>query len=332
MQKHPDADAFMRAYLAQPTDATSRLIFADWLEETGPAHNAAWAHYIRLQIEADHHSTDSREWRELTRQADEHAPHIRAKLVLSAKLFVGYPKSLLQLLPGANITVRLSGFEVPRPVLEVMPESVARENLLLPLDLQGRTLLVAATDPHNVDTALKLEFILDLEIVLVRGKRDDVQQAINREYAGTETEWIDVPFVDFEDAASPFSHAGELIELTESHARLVSLILTEATHLRADRVLLYPDIDAVGVRVRVDGEWVERDRFPIHLLRPLTARIASLAQIDVGRIFGSAPGVESLRGEFATQIRNVRFRFGVTILPSPDGPTTQINITGHPVA
>src|SRR6266542_6112212 len=113
MQKHPDADAFIRSYLEHPTDATSRLVFADGLEETGEPHNTAWAHFIRRRIEADRHPPDSRERRELDREADSYAPRIRANLTIPAALFVGYPKSLLQLLPAPNITVRLADFAVP---------------------------------------------------------------------------------------------------------------------------------------------------------------------------------------------------------------------------
>src|SRR5262245_29872251 len=119
-----EADAFMRKYLARPTDVTARLVFADWLEETCEPHNAAWAYYIRLRAEADHYNFDSRERRELVRQADEYAPKIRANLTIPAALFVGYPKSLLQLLPAPNITVKLADFTIPPATLYYVPESV----------------------------------------------------------------------------------------------------------------------------------------------------------------------------------------------------------------
>jgi len=190
MQKHPDADAFMRSYLEHPADAVSRLVFADWLQETGEPHNAAWANFIRLRIEADRYPPDSAARRAGDREADTYAPRIRANLTIPAALFAGYPKSLLQLLPAPNITVRLADFAVPHPVLELVPESVARENLVLPLGAQERTLLLAAVNPHDADLARKLEFILNLDIVLVRAARDDVLDAINRAYGPTETESV----------------------------------------------------------------------------------------------------------------------------------------------
>src|SRR5689334_11583200 len=110
MSSHPTADAFMRGYLPNPSDATARLVFADWLEETGTPWNRAWAYYIRVKAEADQFPPGSAERRDLEAQAAGYARRIRARLTIPAALFVGYPKSLLQLLPGPNITVRLDGF------------------------------------------------------------------------------------------------------------------------------------------------------------------------------------------------------------------------------
>jgi uncharacterized protein (TIGR02996 family) len=334
MQTHPDADAFMRSYLEQPTDATARLVFADWLEETGEAHNTAWAHYIRLKIEADHHEPGSPERRELYRQADEYAPQIRARLTISAKLFVGYPKSLLQLLPGPNITVRLNNFEVARPVLELVPESVARENFVLPLDAQWRTLLVAGTDPCDLGTVQKLEFILNRDVVFVRAAFPDILDAINREYGQTETESVDSALVAFADTPSPFAYSGyptEIDDLSPAAARLVNLIVREAIRVRADRILITPEPNGIGVRYRIDDEWTERDRFPARLLRQVTTRIAIMSSIFIGNIYGASVGSLPQVGEVLMSAHGVQFSLNVTIQPSPDGPTTQIDITREPV-
>ena len=47
----PNADAFMRRILSAPADPLPRLVFADWLEETGTSSNVAWAYFIRAQAE-----------------------------------------------------------------------------------------------------------------------------------------------------------------------------------------------------------------------------------------------------------------------------------------
>jgi uncharacterized protein (TIGR02996 family) len=194
MQSHPDADAFVRAILRDPADVTTRLVFADWLEETGEPANVAWAHFIRLTEEiATRHTRGSapRNWQS---RVARYASQIRATLTIPAALFVAHYKQLQRLLPLDRFTATLEGYEISREVIEFMPESVSRENLVLPLDLQGRArhLLAAFADPTDPDTLQKLRFILNREkIVAVRAEREDLIAAIDHHYGQTETESVD---------------------------------------------------------------------------------------------------------------------------------------------
>src|SRR5205823_11206978 len=68
----------------------------------------------------------------------------------------------------------------PRAVLELVPESVARENQIIPLALDGETLTVAAADSGNLLVADKLSFILNKKVRLVRYPADAIRDAIRR--------------------------------------------------------------------------------------------------------------------------------------------------------
>ncbi|HJZ56477.1 MAG TPA: TIGR02996 domain-containing protein, partial [Gemmataceae bacterium] len=281
MSSHPDADAFMRGYLRNPPDATTRLVFADWLEETGQPWNAAWAYYIRLKAEADRYPFGSHEWKELEEQASGYAPKIRARLTIPAKRFVGYPRSLLQLLPASNITVKLADFEIPQALLELMPESVARENVVLPLDLQGRVLLVVAADldmPNpdwNHDRLEKLEFILNRTVVAVRGDADEIRDVMNLRYGQTETETVDSVLYIFpiEFDIRPGAPAGYGDE-PQAVVQLVNTILRDARSRGADRVLISP-LRGILMQFRVGGEWSHPERFPGRL-RDAADRVARM--------------------------------------------------------
>lgn len=326
-----DADAFMRKYLQQPSDTTARLVFADWLEEQGEAHNRAWAYYIRLKAEADRYPPDSAQRHELDRQAGQYAVHIQARLTIPVKLFVGYPKSLLQLLPAPYLTVNLARYAPPRDVLELVPESVARENLVFPLDVQEWTLLIAAADPNNYDTVQKLQFILNRDVVQVGADEADVRRAINRNYGEADTEAVDSVLVEFADTAGPWTYGPPFTPHPFDSddapiVRLVNLIILEAINLRADRVLLAPAPDAFAVRYRIGGAWVERDQPPRRLLHPVFTRIAIMASIDIARVHAEAPPHLPLTGDFAFTAQSAHFDVHVTIQPSPDGPTAELAI------
>jgi uncharacterized protein (TIGR02996 family) len=187
MSSHPDADAFVKAILRDPADLTTRLVFADWLEESSEPQNVAWAQFIRLMAEAPS-ATLTFETRK--RQAADLAREIHATLTIDAAQLVGHVEDFRQFLPSQNVTVTLAGRTLALSVIELVPESVARENVVIPLILDGRELRVAMPDPNDRDTLQKLAFILNKEIIPVPAAREAVAAAIDWCYGQTETESV----------------------------------------------------------------------------------------------------------------------------------------------
>lgn len=91
----------------------------------------------------------------------------------------------------------------PRAVLELIPESVARENNVLPLRLEGRTLVVATADASNVLLRDKLTFILNKDIKFVEYPRGDILRAVRRLYGQRQSESVDSMLGDYMAAQSP---------------------------------------------------------------------------------------------------------------------------------
>ncbi|HSQ54190.1 MAG TPA: hypothetical protein VLM40_00480 [Gemmata sp.] len=89
-------------------------------------------------------------------------------------------------------------------VLELIPESVARENLVFPLALEGRVLHIAAVDPDNILLRDKLSFILNKDVRLIRYPREQIVEAINRHYGNTVTESVDSMLCESTDTAIAF--------------------------------------------------------------------------------------------------------------------------------
>lgn len=95
----------------------------------------------------------------------------------------------------------------PRDVIELMPESVARENVILPLRLDGRTLHVATADASNILLLDKLRFLLNKDIRFVEHPRADILRAIRQHYGQVETESVDSMLAEFTDTAIEFTQA-----------------------------------------------------------------------------------------------------------------------------
>src|SRR5436309_359371 len=78
--------------------------------------------------------------------------------------------------------INLDGREISPSVIELVPESVARENMVIPLALEDDALVVAISDPMAVEVLDKLRFILNRDIRVAIAPVDSIQTSINRHY------------------------------------------------------------------------------------------------------------------------------------------------------
>ena len=99
----------------------------------------------------------------------------------------------------------LAAWQIPASIIETIPESVARENLVCPLgEFEGRLTLVAA-DPDDLSTADKLRFILNRDVALVGAPREAVYRAINEHYSSVDGESADSVLQEFTDTCIDFT-------------------------------------------------------------------------------------------------------------------------------
>ena len=202
--------------------------------------------------------------------------------------------------------VDLTGMIVPQEVVELLPESVARENTIFPLEEVGSALRLATSDPTDIDTQEKLRFILNRDVEMALAPRQQIIEAINRHYGLSDGESADSMLQEFTDTAIDFTETA--IEQAAAAAgeensdapvvKLISLIITEAVQLRASDIHIEPFENRVRIRYRIDGRLVERDNPPRRLLGAMLSRIKILAKLDIaerrrpqdGRIKLSADG------------------------------------------
>ena len=180
--------------------------------------------------------------------------------------------------------IDLTEVTIPQAVIELVPESVARENIALPLAQENEALKIIMSNPTDRDTIQKLQFILNKDIRPVLGARDQIVEAINRHYGQSETESVDSMLQEFTDSAIDFDESAATSALaaqddSDPLVRLVNLIIREAIGLRASAIHIEPLADRVRVRYRIDGILVERDRPPRRLLDALLSRIKIMSNI-----------------------------------------------------
>jgi type IV pilus assembly protein PilB len=185
--------------------------------------------------------------------------------------------------------VNLAEVTIPPSIIELVPESVARENAVLPLAEEDEALKVIVSDPYDVDTLDKLRFILDRKVEIALAPRESIMEAISRYYGQTEAESADSMLQEFTDTAIDFTEtmddsAKQDEDIDENSApivRLVQLIISEAVQLRASDIHIEPFESRIRVRYRIDGMLIERDSPPRRLLGAILSRIKILARMDI---------------------------------------------------
>jgi type IV pilus assembly protein PilB len=196
---------------------------------------------------------------------------------------------------------------IPPSVVELVPESVARENAIIPLAEEDGALKVLVSDPFDYETFEKLQFILNRKVNIALATRESILEAINRNYGQMGDESADSMLQEFTDTAIDFteteeeSGGGEDVDETSAPiVRLVQLMIGEAVQLRASDIHIEPFEERVRIRYRIDGVLVERDSPPRRLLGALLSRVKILAKMDIaerrrcqdGRIKITAAGKE----------------------------------------
>jgi type IV pilus assembly protein PilB len=188
--------------------------------------------------------------------------------------------------------VELREIEIPASVIELVPESLARENIVMPLSQGTGAIRVIMHDPMDFETIDKLRFVLNREIEVSLAPKEAIVEAINKYYgsATSETESVDSMLQDFTDTAIDFqeesgsgkSSATNTLEEGDAPViRLMHLIIQEAVTLRASDIHIEPFADRVRIRYRIDGVLMERDNAPRRLLGAMISRIKIMGFIDI---------------------------------------------------
>jgi type IV pilus assembly protein PilB len=224
--------------------------------------------------------------------------------------------------------VNLSEVDIPPSVVELVPESVARENAVIPLARGDDALTVIISDPDDYETIEKLRFILNLPIEVALAPRDAIQEAINRHYGQTVGESADSMLQEFTDTAIDFTetvedragHDDDIDETSAPIVRLVHLMISEAVQLRASDIHIEPFEDRIRIRYRIDGVLVERDSPPRRLLGALLSRVKILSKMDIAERRRTQDGrIKITVGEKELDLR-------VSVIPTNHGQSVVMRI------
>jgi len=191
--------------------------------------------------------------------------------------------------PGADVShhlaaqahfdwVDLSATVIPPEVIGQIRAGDARRFKVIPVGFGERGLIVAVSDPFDIDTIDSLSFLLQREIELVCAGPENIRQALIK-YYGTADEAAGVLAEQLGhdvDLGLEISGDGDTSGTDEADApiiRMVSMLLIEAHRLGASDVHLEPLDKKFRVRFRIDGVLQEMQAPPKRLQSAIVSRL-----------------------------------------------------------
>lgn len=224
--------------------------------------------------------------------------------------------------------VNLTDVTIPPSVIELVPESVARENVIIPLAQENGALKITLSDPSNFEVIQKLQFILNKDITPVLATQEQIIEAINRHYGQSETESVDSMLQEFTDTQIDFTETeatqsagkGGVEESDSPIVKLVNLIIQEAVGLKASDIHVEPFADRVRIRYRIDGVLVERDAAPKRIQAALISRMKIMGNIDI------AEKRRAQDGRIKASIQGKHYDMRVSVIPTIHGQSIVMRI------
>ena len=185
-------------------------------------------------------------------------------------------------------TITLTGLDIPREVLDMVPGDVAQRYKVVPVFKNENILTVAIGDPLDVDTLDGLRYVLKCNVEGVVAPPEEIEKAIAN-YYGRATGAVEGMLQEITEGtlALPEDVKKQLVgdeNVTESDApiiKLVSLIIMEAFRSRASDIHLEPMPKKFRVRYRIDGVLHEVDSPPKRLQSAIISRVKIMANMSI---------------------------------------------------
>jgi len=182
--------------------------------------------------------------------------------------------------------VDIKDYIIDPETINLIPESIARKYIILPLFKVGDTLTIATANPRDIialdDIKLKTKIPV-LEPVLAA--EEAIRRAIDQYYAvkgdideilrGMDSLAASSP--DQMDDAKTLEKASEEVPVV----KLVNHIITQAIKDKASDIHVEPEEKLVRIRLRIDGIMRETMTLPKNLRTLIASRIKILAKMDI---------------------------------------------------
>jgi len=189
--------------------------------------------------------------------------------------------------------VALDEVSIDPAVAALVPSTLCRRQLVIPVSVVGKRLTLAMADPLDAGLLEDLRFVTGLDVAPVLATIAAIQAKIAEVYKVGLADLGDLevafytpdPYEGIEIVIEDDSELAldELLRGTEEPPaiRMVNSILLEAIRLGASDIHIQPRAKNVVVRLRIDGVLVDKILIPHNMHQAFVSRIKVMAELDI---------------------------------------------------
>ncbi|MBI5142945.1 MAG: Flp pilus assembly complex ATPase component TadA [Nitrospirae bacterium] len=219
--------------------------------------------------------------------------------------------------------INLEHFAITGELLNIIPEKIIRKHLVLPVQLEGKTLTVAMANPKDLILLDDLAYVTGYKIAPVVTGISALQNKISEIFEKPSAGWektletdstADLEIIKVEkdvkeeDLEKVFQSAEEAPVIKLVNAVILASLEQGATHVHVE-----PREDGFEIYLRIDGKLKLLVKPPPVLRQNFINRMKILSSIDILKRF--VPG----EGYFRAKSKNMYFDIDVATIPSLHG-------------
>ncbi len=213
-------------------------------------------------------------------------------------------------------------------LLSLIRKETAEQKLVMPLELNNNTLLVAMANPLDWETIENITFETGLSLNVAISSEENILNTIEQYYTATQDTWDvlkELPSydnVEFIKEELESEHQSNSLEASQAAPviRLVTAVLADAVNAGASDIHIEAKKDHVQVRYRIDGALKNVQQYPKQIQAAVTSRIKIISNLDITNRRFPQDGRSALRLEDKT----VDLR--ISTLPSAHGEKVVIRL------
>lgn len=224
--------------------------------------------------------------------------------------------------------VEIDKIEVKQEACNLLTQDYCLKHIVMPVDLTDKGIVVATTDPMNFFLADDIRLKTNKNVRFVMATREDIESHIPEYYSNEQAnEAQEIVNEEFTDIAELEEIQGleEQLKNDIDNAPIVKFVnnvIETAVRSNASDIHIEPQKDRVRIRMRIDGQLVQKMEIKAAALSNLVTRIKIMSGMDIAEKRIPQDG----RIETKVDGRNVDLR--VSDLPTVYGEKIVIRVLG----